>query len=917
VADKTPGIGNVVIDGNDDSQVAVGDINTTITAGGDIVSGDKIVYGYTAKQVSVLMAEIRRADQPKTWDGRQPYIGLASFQETDAGFFFGREKLVDELLARVTRSRFVAISGPSGSGKSSLARAGLLHALRQGKVEGSHKWLLADLTPGSEPIEQMAQAIARAAKSPGAAHHIRTHGGSDPRSLFDQVETLLTSAVTQRCVILVDQFEEIFTQTRNEAERSAFIDLLTQATGEENGRLIVVVALRADFVSHCARYPGLRTLISNEFQLVGAMEAEELVRAITLPALEVGATIDPELVLRVIADMKGEPGALPLMQFALKDLFQAQARQQGNAVSLTLTDYLKRGGIYQTLERHADAAFSRLSPAQQKIARSVFSKMVEVGRGTADTRRTAAFSELVPADCDPQAIAEVVAFLAGPGVRLITVNDPTLEAVESRNTPAPGEAAGDAPPQTLTIAHEKLLDAWPWLRRLVAENRDAIALHHQIYEDAEAWQAHEDDESFLYAGTRLAATIGQLEATRLELAGLARDFVAESVARQKRKEVLEEAARRRELRRKSRIIWGLSTFVLILLLFFVYQGLKEWHRRTSPWQHLVNFPKHYVAALDYAAPTDERSTAFYCAGTLSIGIGCSHNGVTWNIYQQGLSTGEVTLGGVGAFSGNTRGISGLAIDPLHPDTIYAAVMDGYIYKSTNSGIDWQLSSDKLGNEALVILRMKAYDQMVAGVARLPRENTGNTLYVTYDGGQTWNIESHEGEPPFVKANDVYITPDGEYLYLAAETGVYRRPRSQAGPWQQVAAATHARLVVSSTTEENVVYWVAFDEKTNEAGLFRSEPDNRPRQMASFENEPIAVAVSAARQREEVYVLLMNSDIVAANSQDGTERRISGLPQMMFGQAFDLLAVSEPSGTNSRLLMAHSIGLLEYNLDSQQ
>ena len=280
--------------------------------------------GYTAEQVSVLIAQIRRAEQPKLYDGRQPYRGLAPFGEEDAEFFFGREKLVAELLAQVAggalrlhRRAFRQRQVVAGPGRPD-------PCAQAGQAAGQRQVALHQPLPARRP---------RRAVGPGHGPYgegprprpitCASHGTTDPAALHEQAEALLTHQPEQRAVVYVDQFEELFTQTKAEEARRAFLDLLTTAAEREDGRVIVLISMRSDFLSQCATYPALRGLISRQFQLVGAMAPDELARAIALPALEVGAEIEPELVAQVIADMRGEPGALPLMQFALKDLFDS------------------------------------------------------------------------------------------------------------------------------------------------------------------------------------------------------------------------------------------------------------------------------------------------------------------------------------------------------------------------------------------------------------------------------------------------------------------------------------------------------------------------------------------------------------------------------------------------------------------
>jgi WD40 repeat protein len=487
--------------------------------------------GYSAEQVSALITQIKRVGQPTVWDGRRPYLGLAAFQERDAGFFFGREKLVEQLLGRLESASFVCVAGPSGSGKSSLVQAGVIHALRQGRLEGSSGWLLERMTPQGSPLEQLARSVSALALSAGkpssVGDELRQRCLDDPAALHDLVDLLTRSVSAPRALLHVDQFEELFTQTHRDDERQAFLAQLTYAVEQPNSPLAVVIALRSDFLSQCAVYPDLRRLISRQFQLVGSMDPDELASAVVRPALEVGAQIEPELAAQLVADTKGEPGSLPLLQFALKDLFDAVPRKKGDVVRLTLADYLDRGGLRQALERHADSVFRTFDEQQQQVARVVFTRLIEVGRGAVDTRRTAAFSELARAGAAPENVEAVVNALADS--RLVTT------------------AAGDEDQRTVTIAHEKLIEAWPWLRRLVDENRDAIALQNQVAENAAEWQAAGRDSSYLYTGARLATVREKLAEQKLDLGTLAQEFIDAALAEREARRQAEEAARRREL----------------------------------------------------------------------------------------------------------------------------------------------------------------------------------------------------------------------------------------------------------------------------------------------------------------------------------------------------------------------------------
>jgi WD40 repeat protein len=530
------------------------------------VSGP-VTVGYSSAEVQRLIDDLRTRFQAKPYTGECPYIGLQPFQEEDAGRYFGRERLINELLDRISAitrktdqgavsagspaqgggSRFIMVAGPSGSGKSSLVRAGLLPILKgvrpgqPSSLKDSAAWLYGVLRPGRSPLEALGREVARLSGSLNALDDIQKKGLHDSKVLSQWLEIALGDRSERRALLLIDQFEEIFTQLskQDEPTRAAFLDLLVETATAQNGRVILVLTMRSDFVANCADYPRVNDLLNQGFFQVGAMDGSELVSAIVRPALEVGVQVDPALVSQVIADMQGEPGALPLMQFSLKDLFEAQL-SQGGVVSLTLDGYLGRGGLQKALERYADGAFAQLSVHEQDLARGVFSGLVQPGQGRQDTARTALFSELTPQGAPPSEIEALIRKLAD--ARLLTTE-------EGDDTP------GDD--RTARLAHERLLESWPWLRRLVDENREEIVLVNQVNEDAQTWQKSSRDASYLYSGARLALTEESAQTGRLLLSGLAAEFVQTGVAAR-------EATRRAIRRRTASIVIGLSIAVVVV-----------------------------------------------------------------------------------------------------------------------------------------------------------------------------------------------------------------------------------------------------------------------------------------------------------------------------------------------------------------
>ena len=313
-----------------------------------------------------------------------PFKGLASFDVDDNGFFFGRERLVAEMVARLVGAPLLGIVGPSGSGKSSALRAGLLPGLAEGVLPGSERWRLVLLRPGEHPASALDAAVAAA--------------GPDAR-----------------LVVAVDQFEEIFTACGDEDERVAFVDALLACARDPRRRALVLIAVRADFYGRCASYPELWRLLGANQVTVGPMRRDELRRAIELPARRAGLAVEPDLTDALISDVEGEPGALPLMSTALLELWQ---RRDGRR--LRLAAYEQAGGVDGAVARLAERTYERLDPAQREIARRILLRLAGEGEGDAVVRRRVGFDEL-----PGQGVPEVLDALADD--RLVTVSEGTVE----------------------------------------------------------------------------------------------------------------------------------------------------------------------------------------------------------------------------------------------------------------------------------------------------------------------------------------------------------------------------------------------------------------------------------------------------------------------------------------------------------
>ncbi|MGW2808532.1 nSTAND1 domain-containing NTPase, partial [Streptomyces sp. NPDC001450] len=428
-------------------------------------------------------AEVAAEPRAEDEDVEPPYRGLARFEPGDADLFFGRDELTDRLVDLTRSRRFTAVFGPSGSGKSSLLRAGLIPRLRTPEPTGSQPAALRVLTPGEHPL--------------------RTHG-----------QRLIPKDSGGDTWLIVDQFEELYTLCTDAAERNEFIDRLLGATSPD-ARLQVVIAVRADFLGRCAEHPGLTAALQDAMLLAGPMGQDELREAIVKPAQTASLIVERSLTASILAEVEDEPGALPLMSHALLETWR---RRNGRA--LTLEVYEAAGGLRGAIARTAEDTYARLTPAQTNLARRIMLRLVTPGEGTPDTRRPTLRTELDFADL--QDTAEVLEHLAR--ARLLTLEHGTVD-----------------------LAHEALITAWPRLQSWINEARDRLRLHRQLTEAARTWNDLERDPGAMYRGTRLAAAEETFMRTSAEseLTFLERDFLTCSVtARQREEEAAGRTTRR-------------------------------------------------------------------------------------------------------------------------------------------------------------------------------------------------------------------------------------------------------------------------------------------------------------------------------------------------------------------------------------
>jgi len=441
---------------------------------------------------------------------RVPYVGLASFQPEDCEWFFGRERLTDDLVRRVRAQRFLAVFGASGSGKSSLLRAGLLARIRAETAASGAPWPTVLMTPGPHPLDECA--VSLAAVGGGSAPALRKELAEDARALHLAVlQTLAEHPADADLLLVVDQFEEVFTLCADEAERARVIDALLAAVHAPNSRTRVVLGVRADFYARCSQHPGLVEALRDAQVPVGPMTTDELRRAITQPAVRAGCVVEGALLARVIGDAGGQANALPLVSHALRETWR---RRRGN--TLTLAGYEAAGGIRHALSRTAEAVHTGLTAEQQRLARGVFLRLVALGDGTGDTKRRVHRDDLGAGHPDVDAVLDALA-----RARLVTLDADTVE-----------------------ITHEALLDAWPRLRRWRDEDRADLLTYQRLAEAARIWERENRDPHLLYQGSRLAAATEWAERHRDDvlLGDRLRDFLTASARHERRAAALRRAA---------------------------------------------------------------------------------------------------------------------------------------------------------------------------------------------------------------------------------------------------------------------------------------------------------------------------------------------------------------------------------------
>jgi WD40 repeat protein/serine/threonine protein kinase len=490
-----------------------------------------------------------------------PYKGLRAFESADNRDYFGREVVVDYLLSKLAvrssrsgnqatgNGRFLAIVGPSGSGKSSLVKAGLVPAIWSGIFPKSDKWFVLTMVPGARPLDALETSLTHIAVEQGV--NIREHLDRDGHGLARVANHILPDDDSELLVI-IDQFEELFTVVDSESTRSHLLALIQGAVTDPDSRVRVVITLRADYYDRPLHYPDIGPLVRAHQETLLPLSAEELERAIVNPAQQAGVTFEQGLVATIIEDATNQPGALPLMQFALTELFE-----QRSGTIFTRSAYQAIGGAAGALAKRAEELYQEQDKTGKEIIRQMFLRLVTIretksnqsfdGIVPVETRRRVSRAELLSATSQPDRLDDIIDTYTD--YRLLTVD-------HDHQTRHP----------TVELAHEALFRAWKRLRGWLEKNKADLNQHQQLIRATGEWDEAGRDESFLLRGSRLAELESWAEESQMILTQNEHAYLDASISKREERAYIDRSRQEQEAFLKQRANQRLKLLVAVLAL---------------------------------------------------------------------------------------------------------------------------------------------------------------------------------------------------------------------------------------------------------------------------------------------------------------------------------------------------------------
>ena len=464
---------------------------------------------------------------------RNPYKGLRAFRETDTADFFGRDDLIGRLVETVTERPLTAVVGPSGSGKSSVVKAGLMPAIRSGEVGGD--WLIAEMFPGTFPFEELEAALLKVAVD--RPDGLMADLTADDRGMLRVIKRVLPDDGT-RLLLVIDQFEELFSLTQDKDTRRLFLDSLVTLGSDARSQVRTIVTLRADFFDRPLEHSEFSQLIQRGLVTVAMPDQDSLTQMVSRPARQSGLELEPGLVTEIVRDVMEQPGGLPLMQYALTELAE---RSDGR--TLTAAGYRESGGVLGALGQRAEEIYQGLSPSTREVAERIFLRLVTVDEHADDTRRRIRRTELNALGLDRHAVETVLNQFGS--FRLLSFDrDPTTRG------------------PTVEVAHEALIREWPRLRSWIDDKREDLLLERRLREAVAEWNGSDRDPGYLLRGARLAQFETWADTAPSETTDDERLLIAESRALAD----TERETERRRVRRLRRLVVGTGVALVIAVV---------------------------------------------------------------------------------------------------------------------------------------------------------------------------------------------------------------------------------------------------------------------------------------------------------------------------------------------------------------
>jgi len=477
-----------------------------------------------------------------------PYKGLRPFLETDAHNFFGREALVNRLVDRLKDdgdyTRFLSIVGPSGSGKSSLVKAGLIPTLRQGAMIGSGDWFYETFVPGTKPFEELQNALVSVAtEEPQNLYERLTE---DVNGLSDAVNEILPDDGSE-LFLFIDQFEEVFTLVDDDKLATHFLESLYYAVTNEQSRLRVVITIRADFYDRPLLQPLISNLVRERTEVVVPLSTIELERVIVEPARRVGVVIDNALVASISTEVRQQAAALPLLQYTLSELFESR-----DGLYISPKVYKELGGVHGALAKRADEIYNGMEGVEQELTRQLFLRLITLGEGTEDTRRRALLTEVTSLRQSKQRLLLNDIIERWGKARLITFDrDPVTRS------------------PTIEVTHEAIIREWGILRAWLDDSRNDVRMQRSLSSLAQEWHDNSHDKSYLLRGIRLEQFEEWVNSTSLNLSQDEQHYLGASVLARRDLQQQEAERKEREEQLEVQAYRRLQLIVAFLLVAFV------------------------------------------------------------------------------------------------------------------------------------------------------------------------------------------------------------------------------------------------------------------------------------------------------------------------------------------------------------